>query len=165
VPIVVDADALNALAVDPAPLHVRHAAGLPPAILTPHEGEFARVAGAPVGADRVAGTRALAARLRAIVVLKGPGTVVAAPDGSAIVNRTDGSALATAGTGDVLSGIIGGLLANGAAPFDAAASGVYIHGRAATTAATGLDLVASDLIGALPSTLALLRTGRDPWED
>jgi NAD(P)H-hydrate epimerase len=164
-PIVIDADALNALAVDPAPLHVRHAAGLPPAILTPHEGEFARVAGAPVGADRVAGARALAARVHAIVVLKGPGTVVAAPDGGAIVNRTDGPGLATAGTGDVLSGIIGGLLANGATPLDAAASGVYVHGRAAASAGTGLDLVASDLIAALPSTLAMLRTGRDPWED
>jgi NAD(P)H-hydrate repair Nnr-like enzyme with NAD(P)H-hydrate dehydratase domain len=82
-----------------------------------------------------------------------------------VVNRTDGSALATAGTGDVLTGVIAGLLAAGAAPFDAAATGAYVHGRAATVAGTGDDLVATDLIGALHPTLDGLRSGRDPWEE
>jgi hydroxyethylthiazole kinase-like uncharacterized protein yjeF len=164
-PIVVDADALNALAVDLAPLRQRHRAGLPPAILTPHAGEYARLAGAPAGADRVAAARDLAARTDAIVLLKGPGTVVAAPDGNAVVNRTDTPALATAGTGDVLTGIIAGLLANGASPFDAAATGVYVHGRAACAAGTAPDLVATDLIGALHPTLDALRSRSDPWEE
>ena len=98
------------------------------------------------------------------MLLKGPGTVVATPDGRAVVNRTDLPALATAGTGDVLTGIIVGLLAAGAAPFEAAATGAYVHGRAATVAGTGDDLVATDLIAALHPTLDILRSGRDPWE-
>src|SRR5262249_53536179 len=125
-PIVVDADALNALAADPSPLTARVAAGSPPAVLTPHAGEYARLAGTPVGADRIAAARDLAARMQSIVLLKGPGTVIAAPDGHVVVNRTDTPALATAGTGDVLTGIIGGLLASGASPFDAAATGAYV---------------------------------------
>jgi NAD(P)H-hydrate epimerase len=165
VPLVIDADALNALAIDPAPLAARHSAGLAPAVLTPHAGEFARLAGESVGMDRVESARMLAARTHAIVVLKGPGTVIAAPTGEAFVNRTDSPALATAGTGDVLSGIIGGLVASGVAALRAAASGVYIHGRAAAAAHTGSELVATDLIEALPSTLEALRAGSDPWED
>ena len=81
------------------------------------------------------------------------------------MNRTDSPALATAGTGDVLTGIIAGLLAAGRRPFDAAATGAYVHGRAATAAGTGDDLVATDLIAALPPTLDALRSGRDPWEE
>ena len=133
-------------------------------MLTPHAGEYERLAGSPVGDDRVAAARDLAARLRAIVLLKGPGTVVAAPDGHAIVNRTGGPALATAGTGDVLTGVIVGLLAQGVAPFDAAATGAYVHGRAADAAPTSPDIVASDLVSALPRTLQGLRGGADPWE-
>ena len=165
IPIIVDADGLNALAAEPDVLRGRAAAGLPPAILTPHAGEYARLACHPVGADRVVAARELAARLDAIGVVKGPGTVVAAPDGRAVVNRTDSPALATAGTGDVLTGVIAGLLAAGAEPFDAAATGAYVHGRAATVAGTGDDLVATDLIGALHRTLDGLRSGRDPWEE
>jgi ADP-dependent NAD(P)H-hydrate dehydratase / NAD(P)H-hydrate epimerase len=81
------------------------------------------------------------------------------------VNRTGDRALAAAGTGDVLTGIIAGLLAAGAGPFDAAATGAYVHGRAAQVAKTGDELVASDLIGALHPTLAALRSGCDPWEE
>ncbi len=165
VPIVVDADALNALAVDLDPLRRRHRAGLPVAILTPHAGEYARLAGKPVGADRVAAARDLAARTDAIVLLKGPGTVIATPDGTTIVNCTDMPTLATAGTGDVLTGIIAGLLANGASPFAAAATGAYVHGRAAHAAGTAPDLVATDLLGALHPTLNALRSGSDPWEE
>ncbi len=165
VPIVVDADGLYALASDPGALHARRAAGFPPAILTPHGGEYAQLAAKAVGADRVAAARDLAARLDAIVLLKGPGTVVAGPDGRAVVNRTGGPALAAAGTGDVLTGIIAGLVAAGAAPFAAAATAAYVHGRAATAAGTGDELIATDLLGALPPTLNTLRSGRDPWEE
>jgi ADP-dependent NAD(P)H-hydrate dehydratase / NAD(P)H-hydrate epimerase len=165
VPIVVDADGLNALAGQPAVLHARGEAGRPLAILTPHAGEFARLAGHDVGADRVAAARRLAHRLGAIVLLKGPGTVIAEPGGRAVVNRTDTPALAAAGTGDVLSGIIAGLLAAGADPFTAAATGAYVHGRAARAAGTGDELVAGDLIAALPPTLHALRSGCDPWEN
>jgi ADP-dependent NAD(P)H-hydrate dehydratase / NAD(P)H-hydrate epimerase len=165
VPIVVDADALNALAVDLAPLRQRRQAALPDAILTPHAGEYARLAGAPVGDDRVDAARRLASRTDALVLLKGPGTVIAAPHGDAVVNPTDTPALATAGTGDVLTGIISGLLANGATPFDAASTGAYVHGRAATVAGTGAELVATDLVDALHPTLEGLRWGRDPGED
>ena len=71
------------------------------------------------------------------MLLKGPGTVIAAPDGHAVVNRTGGPALATAGTGDVLTGVIAGLVAQGVDPFDAAATGAYVHGRAAEAAPHG----------------------------
>jgi hydroxyethylthiazole kinase-like uncharacterized protein yjeF len=165
IPLVVDADALNALAVDLAPCNVRHAAGLPPMVLTPHAGEFARLAGEAANPDRVASARSLAARTHAVVVLKGPGTVIAAPHGAVVINRTDGPVLATAGTGDVLSGVIGGLLATGATPFAAAATGTYVHGRAGSAAGTGMELVATDLIAALAPTLETLRSGIDPWEE
>ena len=80
------------------------------------------------------------------------------------MNRTGGPALATAGTGDVLTGVIAGLLARGIDAFAAAATGAYVHGRAADAAPTAPDIVASDLVRALPRTLHALRTGRDPWE-
>jgi NAD(P)H-hydrate epimerase len=155
-PIVVDADALNALAVDASPLERRAASGHPRAILTPHAGEYARLADAPVGDDRVAAARELAARTKAVVLLKGPGTVIADPDGSAVINTTDIPALATAGTGDVLTGIICGLVANGATEMDAAATGAYIHGLAARAAGAGNSLVATDLIPEIPGVLASL---------
>jgi NAD(P)H-hydrate epimerase len=164
IPIVVDADALYALASDADALHARRNAGFPPAVLTPHAAEYARLAYKPVDADRVVAARELAARLDAVVLLKGPGTVIADATGRAVVNHTDGPALATAGTGDVLTGMIAGLLASGATPFDAAATGAYLHGRAATVAGTGDDLVATDLIGALHRTLEPLRSGHDPSE-
>src|SRR5262245_28413394 len=164
IPVVVDADALYALATDPDALRARRGAGYPPAVLTPHAAEYARLAYKAVDADRVVAARELAARLDAIVLLKGPGTVVADEAGRAVVNHTDSPALATAGTGDVLTGMIAGLLANGAPPFEAAATGAYVHGRAASVAGTGDDLVATDLIGALHRTLEPLRSGDDPWE-
>ena len=133
-------------------------------MLTPHAAEYERLAGRPVGADRVEAARDLAARLHAVVLLKGPGTVIAAPEGDAVIDLTGGPALATAGTGDVLSGVIGALLAQGVAPFAAAVTGAYLHGRAATAAPTAPDIVASDVVYALPRTLQALRTGRDPWE-
>ena len=101
--------------------------------------------------------RDLAARLHSIVLLKGPGTVIAGPDGRAVVSRADSPALAAAGTGDVLTGIIVVLLAAGTAPFVAAATGAFVHGLAARQAGTGDQLVATDLIPALHPTFTALR--------
>jgi ADP-dependent NAD(P)H-hydrate dehydratase / NAD(P)H-hydrate epimerase len=157
VPVVIDADGLNALARDPAPLRRRHDAGLPPAVLTPHEGEFARVAGSPPGPDRMQAARILAERTYAVVVLKGPATIVAAPDGRTAVNPTGGPWLATAGTGDVLSGIVGAFLARGVPTFEAAAGAAWVHGRAADHAGHE-GLVAGDLVPALRPTLEELHS-------
>jgi NAD(P)H-hydrate epimerase len=153
VPVVVDADALNALGTDRAPLHARATEGFPVAVLTPHAGEYERLAGRPVGDDRLDAALALAADSRAVVLLKGTGTVVAAPDGTAAINPTDGGVLATAGTGDVLTGMVAGLVAHGCSPFVGATAGAWLHGAAATAAGTRDALVASDLVEALPRTL------------
>jgi NAD(P)H-hydrate epimerase len=150
-PLVLDADGLNALAGAPEALRARPA----PSLLTPHAGEYARLAGEPVGEDRVDAARRLAERAGAVVLLKGTRTVVAAPDGRAAVNVTGGPWLATAGTGDVLSGILGALLARGLAPFEAAAAGAYLHGRAGD-AAGHAGLLAGDLVEALPAVLSVV---------
>lgn len=149
-PVVLDADALNVLGGDLAPLRARAA----PTVLTPHEGEYARLESGPPGADRVAAARRLADAARAVVLLKGPTTVIAEPDGGRVaLNPTGGPWLATAGTGDVLAGIVGALLARGVPPFEAAAAAAWVHGRAADVAGhTGL--VAGDLVTALPRVLA-----------
>jgi hydroxyethylthiazole kinase-like uncharacterized protein yjeF len=150
VPLVLDADGLNAFAGAPEALRGRPAA----TVLTPHEGEYERLMGAPVGDDRVAAARRLAEATGCVALLKGPGTVIAEPTVSkrTAVNPIDGPWLGTAGSGDVLTGIIGGLLARGLEPFEAAAAGAFLHGRAADTAGhTGL--VAGDLVTALPRTL------------
>jgi NAD(P)H-hydrate epimerase len=148
IPLVLDADGLNALGGDLGPLRDRRAG----TVLTPHDGEYARLLGEAPGADRIAAARRLAVESGCVALLKGPGTVIADPSGRAVVNPTGGPWLATAGTGDVLSGIIGGFLARGADPFEAAAAGAFVHGRAAD-AAGHTGLVAGDLIGALPATL------------
>ncbi|MEW6341413.1 MAG: NAD(P)H-hydrate dehydratase [Pseudomonadota bacterium] len=138
VPKLLDADALNLLAGDAtlaAQVSVRGAQG-DPCILTPHPLEAARLLGSDVPAvqrDRLAAARALAARFASVIVLKGTGTVVAAPDGRLAVNPTGNAALATGGTGDVLGGIIGALLAQRLPPYEAALAGVYLHGLAADT--------------------------------
>lgn len=155
VPVLVDADGLNALAGDLSVLAEREGE----TVLTPHTGEFARLAGAPVGDDRVAAARDMAARSGAVVLLKGSTTVVAEPEGRVVLNRTGGPWLATAGTGDVLAGVIGGLLAQGLPAFEAAALGAWLHGRLAD--GTGRDgLIAGDLVEALPATLTRLRAGQ-----
>ena len=159
VPLVLDADGLNALGRDLAPLSARPAGST---VLTPHAGEYQRLAGAPVGDDRVASARTLAAATATVVLLKGPQTVVADPSGRAAVINNGGPWLATAGTGDVLAGIIGALVAQGVPPFEAAAAGAFLHGRAAHLAGSWFGegpktgnpgLVAGDLIDALPSAL------------
>jgi NAD(P)H-hydrate epimerase len=151
---VVDADALNALADDHAPLERRRDQGFSLAVLTPHAGEYERIAHRPVGDDRLEAARRLARDTGAVVLLKGAGTVIARPDGTAVINRTDSGVLAAAGTGDVLTGMIGGLLAHRIEPFEAAAAGAWLHGKAAELAGTSNSLVASDLIVALPRTLS-----------
>jgi hydroxyethylthiazole kinase-like uncharacterized protein yjeF len=133
--LVADAGAL--MAASDAPDLLRGAA-----VITPHEGEFARLFGAP-GADRLAATRAAAARLGAVVVLKGPDSIIAAPDGRVIINDNAPPSLATAGTGDILAGAIAALLAQGMAAFEAAAAGVWLHGAGAAASPPGL--IAEDL--------------------
>lgn len=133
--LVADAGALMAAA--DAPELLRGAA-----VITPHAGEFARLFGAP-GADRLAATRTAAARLGAVVVLKGPDSIIAAPDGRVIINDNAPPSLATAGSGDILAGAIAALLAQGMAPFDAAAAGVWLHGAGAASGPSGL--IAEDL--------------------
>jgi NAD(P)H-hydrate epimerase len=165
VPLVLDADGLNALAGDVGPLRARQA----PAVLTPHAGEYVHLAGDKVGDDRLAAARGLAERAHVVVLLKGPGEVIAdgtSTAGRAAINTTGGPWLATAGTGDVLSGIIGGFLARGAEPFWAAAAGACAHGRAADVAGhTGL--VAGDLIRVLPAAIRSLESldGLEGLED
>jgi ADP-dependent NAD(P)H-hydrate dehydratase / NAD(P)H-hydrate epimerase len=138
VPKLFDADALNLIATDPALAADVTARGVQgdPCILTPHPLEAARLAGtdAPgVQRDRLTTARALAARFASVVVLKGSGTVIAAPDGRLAINPTGNAALATGGTGDVLGGIIGALLAQHLPRYEAALAGVYLHGLAADT--------------------------------
>jgi NAD(P)H-hydrate epimerase len=153
-PIVLDADGLNALAGDLAQLRARQTLG-GPVVLTPHAGEYRRLMGAPVGGDRMAAARALADRSGAVVLLKGPGTVVAGPDGAVVLNPTGSAALATAGSGDVLTGIIAGFLARGLDAFRAAIAGAWVHGRTADhlVATDGPSLVAGDLVAGLGRTL------------
>ena len=141
VPMVVDADGLVAL--DPERWTPPER---PPAarVLTPHDGEFEHMAGGPPGPDRVGAARDLAARTGAVVLLKGPTTVVAGPGGDVLLSATGDPRLATAGTGDVLSGVIGALLAQGMDPFWAAGIGAHVHGAAARTGHSR-GLVAGDL--------------------
>ena len=127
VPVLIDADGLTMLASDLPRLAAR--AGRP-TLLTPHSREFARLFPDLDPADRLASVRAAAARSGATILLKGSRTLIAEPSGRVAVNTTGSSWLATAGSGDVLSGIIGSLLAGGLSPWEAAAAGAHLHGRA-----------------------------------
>ncbi|HXJ34221.1 MAG TPA: NAD(P)H-hydrate dehydratase [Candidatus Eisenbacteria bacterium] len=158
-PLVVDADGLNCVA-GTSVLRERPAA----TVVTPHPGEMSRlleITIAEVQADRLRVARQLAARDRIVVVLKGARTIVAAPDGQAAVVPTGNPGMASGGTGDVLAGIVGGLLAQGLQPFDAARLGAFAHGLAGDRVAlrqgeTGL--LAHDLLDELPPTLATLQS-------
>lgn len=156
VPAVIDADGINILAADPAVAGRAKA----PLVLTPHPGEMARLLNrttADVQADRIGAAREAARAHRAVVVLKGARTVVASPDGGVFVNPTGNAGMASAGMGDVLTGVIGGFLAQGVLPLEAALLGVYVHGLAGDRSAERIGaagLVASDVIDELPRVLA-----------
>lgn len=149
VPVVVDADALQHVHRSSTPrLH-----GL---VLTPHAGELAAMLGVPrdeVEAAPLRHAREVAEHWQAVVLLKGARTLVVRPDGRARVNTTGTGWLATAGAGDVLTGVVGALLAAGLDPFDAASVGAWLHGAAATRASGGGPLVACDVADALPGTV------------
>ena len=158
-PLVLDADALNALA-QADNWHEMLPANT---ILTPHPGEMARLCGcstADVRADRIGLARSKAVEWNAVVLLKGAHTVVASPDDYATVLPFANPALATAGSGDVLAGVITGLLSQGLAPYDAAVLGGYLHGLAGELARADLGeagVVAGDLIARLPLAIRQLR--------
>jgi NAD(P)H-hydrate epimerase len=156
VPVLVDADGLNVLgrAEDVSKIVGGRSA---PVVLTPHAGEFARLVGAAPGPDRIGAVRELARQTGAVVLLKGSTTVIAAPDGRSLMSTSGSPRLATAGTGDVLSGVIGGFLARGLEPVEAAGLGAHAHGRAA---GLGLPegLVAGDLVELVAQWLSGVRT-------
>jgi len=160
-PLVIDADGLNALADSQ-----RSKAKLGKnRVLTPHPGELARLTGKTaesINADRTAAARKAAKEWGAVVVLKGAHTVVAHPDGRTSEDPHEVPALATGGTGDVLSGIIGGLIAQGSEPFAAAVTGVYIHAAAGRRISERLGdsgLLAGDLLPEIPLVMNVLRQG------
>ena len=147
-PLVLDADALTLLAAA-GPECLQSARHIP--ILSPHAGEFSRLFGALEG-SKVDQAREAARRARAVIVFKGADTVVAHPDGRAAISAPATSWLASAGTGDVLTGIIAAMRAKGLDPFEAACAGVWLHGRSGALAGPGL--IADDLLRQLPHALA-----------
>ncbi|MEP2545287.1 MAG: NAD(P)H-hydrate dehydratase, partial [Alphaproteobacteria bacterium] len=148
-PVVLDADGISAFADAPdalmAALHGN-------CVITPHDGEFARVF--PDDGDRLSRARRAAEQSGAVVLLKGFDTVIAAPDGRAVINANGSPHLATAGTGDVLAGVTAGLLAQGMAPFPAACAAVWLHAAAAQC--IGHGLIAEDIPGLLPGIVGAL---------
>lgn len=162
--LVLDADALNILAeIENWSEHIPART----AILTPHPGEMARLLGldgaSAVNEDRLGHARDAAERWKQVVVLKGAGTVIAAPDGRTAIGPSGNPALASAGTGDVLAGLIGGLVAQGLSPFEAACLGVFLHAEAGRIARAELGdagVVAGDLLLRLPRAMTLLREQR-----
>jgi NAD(P)H-hydrate epimerase len=156
VPLVLDADGINAFAGRAGDLQSRGGRGLE-TVLTPHPGELGRLLGIPtadVEADRLGSVRRAAAGTGAVVVLKGYRTLVATPEGEINVNPTGNPGMASGGTGDVLTGLIAGLIAQGLEALDAALLGVYLHGLAgdlAVVEAGEVGLTAGDLIAYLPA--------------
>jgi len=158
VPVVADADAITLLARQPELADCRDPGT--PLVLTPHDREFERLTGKPPGADRVAATRDAASRFNAVVLLKGNTTIVAAPDGRVLANPARSSWPATAGSGDVLTGVIGALLAAGLDPATAAAAATHAQELAAALAAghpPGAPAPSSAIEGALTSAIRALR--------
>lgn len=159
-PVLVDADGLTLLAANPELVRNRAA----PTLLTPHAGEFARLTGAEPGSDRLGAVRSFAREWGVTVLLKGRATLVATPDSAVLVNEAGGSWAATAGAGDVLSGMIGALLAAGLEPPIAAAAGARAHSLAANLAATAAPnhtaapISASPMLSEVRAAIRILRT-------
>lgn len=155
IPMVVDGDGLFALAqAEGRDLVARRGAAT---VLTPHDGEFRNLTGAPPASDRIASARSLAANRGGVVLLKGPTTVVADPDGDVLLIDHGDQRLATAGSGDVLTGIIAAALAAGSPPSQAAAAAAWLHAEAGAVLPPW-GLLAGDLVDALPRALAGLRS-------
>ena len=152
-PLVIDADALNCICNKPEILKNLKA----PAIITPHPGEMARLLHSTpktVNSNRENTAIDFAKKFGVVTVLKGAGTIIASPDGEVYINHTGNSGMATGGSGDVLSGIIGSLLAQGASPINAAAAGVFLHGTIGDLAAEKLgkiSMLPSDMIDMIPT--------------
>lgn len=152
-PLVIDADALNCICNKPEILKNLKA----PAIITPHPGEMARLLHSTpktVNSNRENTAIDFAKKFGVVTVLKGAGTIIASPDGEVYINHTGNSGMATGGSGDVLSGIIGSLLAQGASPINAAASGVFLHGTIGDLAAEKLgkiSMLPTDMIDMIPT--------------
>ena len=158
-PLVIDADALNLIAVEPG-LKTKLTQRRAPTLMTPHPLEAARlleISNSDVQADRLAAARTLAQHCNATVILKGSGTVIARPDGHVVINTNGNPALSTAGTGDVLAGICGALLAQHWPIWEAAMTAVWLHGHAADQLVEQgigpIGLTASELIPAVRSAL------------
>jgi hydroxyethylthiazole kinase-like uncharacterized protein yjeF len=164
-PLVLDADGINALA---GHAHILRRAQSPAVILTPHPGEMARLLGTSVGdvqKDRLGVAGGFAREFNVHVVLKGAGTVIAGPDGALAVNPTGNPGMATGGTGDVLTGMIAGFLAQRLSPWDAASAGTYLHGLAGDLAAARrgeIGMIARDLIDAIPEAIRRLQSEENP---
>lgn len=152
-PLVIDADALNCICNKPEILKNLKA----PAIITPHPGEMARLLHSTpktVNSNRENTAIDFAKKFGVVTVLKGAGTIIASPDGEVYINHTGNSGMATGGSGDVLSGIIGSLLSQGAAPINAAAAGVFLHGTIGDLAAEKLgkiSMLPTDMINMIPT--------------
>lgn len=152
-PLVIDADALNCICNKPEILKNLKA----PAIITPHPGEMARLLHSTpktVNSSRENTAIDFAKKFGVVTVLKGAGTIIASPDGEVYINHTGNSGMATGGSGDVLSGIIGSLLAQGATPINAAAAGVFLHGTIGDLAAEKLgkiSMLPTDMIDMIPT--------------
>lgn len=153
-PVVLDADGLNSISEDPSILK-----NFKQLIITPHPGEFSRLT--KLAVDDIQNDRAglavkYAKEWNCILVLKGYNTVIAGPDGKAFINPTGNPGMASGGTGDVLAGMIAGLIAQGAGPFEAALAGVYLHGLASDLAAKIIGtqgLIASDIVDKIPEAI------------
>ncbi|MFM7069791.1 MAG: NAD(P)H-hydrate dehydratase [Actinomycetes bacterium] len=150
-PMVVDGDGLHHLGARELDLLAVRTA---PTVLTPHDGEFAALTGAAPGTDRIGAVRALARATGAVVLLKGPTTIAAKPSGVAYLVRSADQRLATAGTGDVLAGVLGALLALGGDPLEVAAAAAFIHGTAAMLGYRR-GLIASDVAALVPAAVEI----------